>query len=347
MSDSMKRHLERLPGGNFSRCPKADHQPVRVTGPNYILSIIIPVYRVESYIEECLDSVFSQLPASVEVVIVNDGTPDHSAEIIESKYSEWLVEDRVVLIEQENAGPGAARNAGVSRARGRYVGFLDGDDVFLEGYFRLIVEILEQYDIDIIEFGFKRFYDSSDRDRKGYRPFYRFTGMRDLAEVRNQVFAVTTWYPGTRVYKKAIFDEIRFPVGVFYEDTMTISRIYQGNLSVFFLAEPLYGYRFNPNSTTSLHTRAHATDMYRFYTSLTASEHTVPTAILRIRTARTIVYFRNELGKLDFSIEEILKDMRKMEKRWAVLKAIKFPDLFFFMFPATYLWVDYLRLNLR
>ncbi len=56
----------------------------------YTISIIIPVYKVEKYIEECLDSIFSQLPDSVEIIMVNDGTPDRSVDIIKSKYAEWL-----------------------------------------------------------------------------------------------------------------------------------------------------------------------------------------------------------------------------------------------------------------
>lgn len=110
----------------------------------YILSIIIPVYKVEPYIRECLDSVFSQLPSSVEIIIINDGSPDRSIEIVKSNYSRWVASDQVVLIEQDNAGPGAARNSGLSVARGEYIGFLDSDDVLLESYFSTLLSLLDQ-----------------------------------------------------------------------------------------------------------------------------------------------------------------------------------------------------------
>ena len=311
----------------------------------YKLSIIIPIYKVEEYIEECLDSIFSQLPDEVEIILINDGTPDRSMEIIKSKYRDWLESDQVVVIEQDNAGPGAARNTGLEVVRGKYIGFLDSDDILLENYFNLLLEILHAYKTDIVEFGFLRFHELSDIHKEVYQALYTFVGLYELEKVRNEVFSICVWFPWTRIYKRELFDTVRFPVGVFYEDLMTIPHIYLQDLKVYFIDQPLIGYRYNPNSTTALHTESHLKDMYQFYISLAELEDTIPIEILKIRTARGIVYFYNELNVVDFPINDIINDVEKIKKRFDLLKSLKFPDLLFFTLPKLYMIIDRIRLK--
>ena len=311
----------------------------------YKLSIIIPIYKVEEYIEECLNSVFFQLPDNVEIILINDGTPDRSIEIIKLKYADWLIKDQIVLLEQENAGPGAARNTGLDVSRGEYIGFLDSDDVLFENYFTTIFEVVDSHNTDIVEFSFQRFYELSEIRRSEYQSLYKFEGLYNIEEVKNKIFATGVWFPSIRVYKRKLFKKVRFPVGVFYEDLMLISKIYLQNLNVYFLDKPLVGYRFNPNSTTALHTKSHLNDMYQFYMSLSELKNTIPLEILKIRTARGIAYFYNELNTLDFPIYDLLRDIKGIKKQWVLLKNLKFPDLLFFIFPKIYMRVDKIRLE--
>ena len=310
----------------------------------YQLSVIIPVYNVEKYICQCLDSVFVQIEDSVEIVIVNDGTSDSSVDIIKTLYSDWLKKEQVVLLEQENAGPGAARNSGLSIARGEYVGFLDSDDVLLENYFSILLDTLNKYKTDIIEFGFKRFHELSDIKKIRYQPLYTYEGLHEIKEIRNHIFSVGIWFPGTRIYKKELFENIRFAEGVFYEDLMTIPFMYLKDLTTYFLSHPLIGYRFNQNSTTALHSESHAMDMSSFYMSLKELDPTIPIEILKIKTARSIAYFFNELQSLDIPIVQILDDIGRIPKRYDLLKNLKFPDLLFFMLPRLYMLIDKIRL---
>ncbi|RWX43913.1 Glycosyltransferase involved in cell wall bisynthesis [Candidatus Electrothrix aarhusensis] len=311
----------------------------------YILSIVIPIYNVERFIIECLDSVFSQLPKTVEIILVNDGTPDHSIDLIKSNFPEWLQKDQVVLLEQENAGPGAARNYGLSVTRGKYVGFSDSDDILLDKYFIIILNAIKKYKVDIAEFGFQRFHKLTDIKTAKYKPLYTFKGLLNIKEVRNELFAVGAWFPVTRIFKKEIFENRQFPVGVFYEDLMTIPHIYLEDLTAYFIPQPLIGYRFNPNSTTSKHNKSHAMDMYSFYCSLEQLGHTIPIEILRIRTARGLAYFYNELGTLDIRFSNVIKDVKKIKKRFELIKILTFPDRFFFILPSIYMLVDKIRLR--
>ncbi|MFT5212237.1 MAG: glycosyltransferase involved in cell wall biosynthesis [Flavobacterium sp.] len=312
---------------------------------NYILSIIIPVYNTENYVEECFDSVFSQISDVVEIIIIDDGTPDRSVEIIKSKYAKWLASDQVVLIEQSNAGPGAARNSGLAVARGEYIGFLDSDDVILEEFFHTVLSTLKSYKPGVVEFGFQRFHKLIDIDKENYQSVYSFKGMCEVERIRNEVFSVGIWFPSTRVYKRELFESIRMPVGVFYEDLMTIPYIYLKNISLYFIDQPLIGYRFNPNSTTAVHTKSNARDLYQFYMSLSLLENSTPVEILKIKTARGIAYFFNELGPLNIPIAAVIEDIKKIRKGFVLLNNLKFPDLFFFLLPDYYMQFDKFRLT--
>lgn len=106
---------------------------------NTTLSLIIPVYKVEAYIEACLCSVLQQLPDWAEVIIVDDGSPDGSMSIAEEVLCRYPQHKRrVSILRQDNQGLSEARNSGIALAEGRYVGFLDSDDVLLEGYFSIL-----------------------------------------------------------------------------------------------------------------------------------------------------------------------------------------------------------------
>ena len=97
-----------------------------------LISIIVPVYNVEKYLERCLDSILSQTFSDFELILVNDGSTDHSLEICRS-YAEK--DERILLIDQENRGLSAARNAGIAVAKGEYLGFVDSDDYIAQNMY--------------------------------------------------------------------------------------------------------------------------------------------------------------------------------------------------------------------
>lgn len=118
------------------------------------LSVIVPVYNVESWIDRCLESLVAQDFGDFEVVCVNDGSTDASHE----RLAAWEArEPRLRVIDQPNAGPSAARNAGIRAARGDYVSFLDADDRYLPGACGRIVAALDQTGADVLVFGGRAF----------------------------------------------------------------------------------------------------------------------------------------------------------------------------------------------
>ena len=118
-----------------------------------LLSVIIAAYNAGDYIEQCLDSVFSQTFRDFEVICVDDGSTDRTGEILDSRRK---TEDRLAVIHQENRGAGAARNAGLSMAKGKYLSFLDGDDFFDRSLFAKCVDTLEKEKSDIVVYAANR-----------------------------------------------------------------------------------------------------------------------------------------------------------------------------------------------
>ncbi len=311
---------------------------------NVLLSIIIPVYKVEAFVYECLDSVFRQLPDCVEVLVIDDGSPDASMDIIRRGFQPWIDSGVLVLLAQPNAGPGAARNAGLARARGNYIGFLDSDDVLLDGYFNALMDRLELGLADIIEFGFKRFKDGATLATEPHRRLYRLRGLKKLQSVREFVFAKTRWYPSLRIFRRSVLNGFRFPEAVHYEDTMSIPGIFLGNWFIHYLDKPLLGYRERPGSITSNHSRADMETLHRFYQSIPLDA--VPALlVMKVGLARTLTYFYRELKAFDFPMDALIGEFEMIKLSRSAQIALEWPDWFLYKAPRTYMMINTLRVR--
>ena len=107
-----------------------------------LVSIIVPVYQVEAYISECVESLLAQTYTNLEILLVDDGSTDSSGEICD----EYAVkDDRVRVVHQRNQGPSVARNSGLDHMKGEYVAFVDSDDVVLPDFIESLYELLEKH----------------------------------------------------------------------------------------------------------------------------------------------------------------------------------------------------------
>lgn len=112
-----------------------------------LVSVIVPVYNVEKYIDKCVESLLNQDYKNIEVILVDDGTPDRSGDIIDRLKEE---DHRIVVIHQENHGVSSARNAGMAVASGEYITFVDGDDWVDANYVTYFVDLLEKSSCDVV-----------------------------------------------------------------------------------------------------------------------------------------------------------------------------------------------------
>lgn len=217
------------------------------------LSLIIPIYKVEKYIVECLESVCCQLVEGVEVILVNDGTPDRSMEIakdfINEKYSQNL--SQFVFIDQENQGLSGARNTGIQKAKGEYLMFLDSDDVIEQVCFSHLFTILEENEVDLIQFKAYRFRDKST-EKVNFMPDTPYLGSHVINDgILEFVFNTSNWFSWLRVYHKKLFRDRTFPIRKFYEDAYTTPFIFLDVKKIYFVNENLLGYRINNQGITA------------------------------------------------------------------------------------------------
>ena len=218
------------------------------------LSVIIPVYKVEKYIIECLESVCCQLVDGVEVILVNDGTPDNAMLMAHQYISEQYIhlKGQFVFIDQENQGLSGARNTGISVAKGEYLMFLDSDDVIEKEFFLKIFNVLKNQNIDIVQYKAYRFRDDQNQKINFMvdSPFVQQGKLLD-EDVLKFIFNTSNWFAWLRVYKRDLFNDILFPLGRLYEDAYTVPFIILKAKKICFINECLIGYRYNDQGITA------------------------------------------------------------------------------------------------
>ena len=121
---------------------------------NPLLSVVIPVFNVEKYLPECLDSVLNQKYENIEIIAIDDGSTDNSLNILK-KYAKE--NSNITVLSQENSGPSVARNKGVKYAKGKYVHFLDADDFILPETYSSLIKMMMDNELDLIQFSAEPF----------------------------------------------------------------------------------------------------------------------------------------------------------------------------------------------
>lgn len=215
------------------------------------VSVIIPVYNVENYLRECLDSVLAQTLNDIEVICVNDGSTDDSGAILD-EYAKS--DERVVVLHQENTGQGIARNNALKLAKGEYVAFVDPDDLISTDMYEKMYNEAVNNHADVVQCDYEEFYHSGYKNRiclkdKGYEPQTCLRQEEILKSLPvNIVFMV--W---SRIYKRAMIveNDIKFaPLKRAEDHTWSIESLICAN-KVFYIDECFYHYRMNPASTVN------------------------------------------------------------------------------------------------
>ncbi|MFH4451960.1 glycosyltransferase family 2 protein [Vibrio alginolyticus] len=199
------------------------------------LSIICPVYNVEDYITECIDSVLPQLRSNVELILINDGSTDTSGDLI-SSYSSY---SNIKVFHKENGGLSDARNFGLKHSSYDYVAFLDSDDILdkeaLDAIFKLMY-----CDIELISFDVFRFEKNSNSRR-----------VINCEVVTKEGYASKPFYACNKVFKKSLFEKVTFPIGEKFEDISTIPLVISQIQTFAHISSSLYGYRVRPGAITT------------------------------------------------------------------------------------------------
>ncbi len=208
------------------------------------ISIIVPVYDVEAYLHRCVDSILAQSYQDFRLILVDDGGPDNSGAICDD-YAR--ADSRVVVIHQENGGLSAARNAGIdwsfANDDSQWLFFVDSDDFILPDSLQLLLDAANAHGTNISIGGFARTSGETPNVEETEQGSVRWSP-KDLF-IQHNVEAVVAW---GKLYRKSLFEGIRYPLGKLHEDEFTTYKLLFQCSSVSVISAPLYGYYVNESS---------------------------------------------------------------------------------------------------
>ena len=215
-----------------------------------LISVIVPIYKVEAYLERCIGSIVNQTYKNLEIILVDDGSPDSCPDICDA----WKEkDDRIKVIHKKNGGLSDARNYGMQAATGDYITFVDGDDVVSSKYVEYLVKISKCTGADICCINHIEFFELKDIvfDIHGESPFKTYDKYDFLNNnyYESQIInSATAW---GKLYKKGLFKNISFPNGKIHEDTFTTYKLYLKANKIGVSSNKLYFYRKRPGSIMS------------------------------------------------------------------------------------------------
>lgn len=213
-----------------------------------MISIIVPVYKVELFLQECIDSILQQTYRDLEIILIDDGSPDNCGKICD----EYAIKDeRIKVIHKKNGGLSDARNAGLEVCSGEYIAFIDSDDILHPDFIEILYQNLVINKALISCCNFQNFKHTSDIDyRLTENKVETFTGDEFL-----EILYEPHWIPQNvivcnKIYHKSIFEKLRFPLGKLHEDEFVFHEIYNGQKVIVYSPLELYFYRKHESSIT-------------------------------------------------------------------------------------------------
>ena len=288
------------------------------------ISVIIPVYNVENYLKECLDSVANQSFRDIEIICVNDGSTDKSLEILEN-----YTDERIKIINQKNKGLGAARNTGILNAKGKYIFFLDSDDCIDLECLEKVYNNITSNDSDVVLFKFQSFGGkNTNKKGEGFK-IDKIFGDVDYSEftftykdVKRHV--LNSYYSAClKLYKKDLID-FKFPENIFFEDVLFHVKVMLKASKISFVNENLYLYRLNDDSIINSNTKGYdifkVINMVEDYLKSNNYIHEFKTEFANFKIAQILLYIVStnsqtyyKMARDDFNKLSI--DESKIEKR--------------------------------
>ena len=284
-------------------------------------SVLIPVYNVERYLEDCLESVLAQSFCDYQVILVDDGSKDSSGQICDA-YAERYP-DRIMVYHKQNQGLLSARRVGLQQAKGKYICFLDSDDRWVENTLKRLHEIIEQTNSDVVLFCWNRIDENGKVLGDRIQGIFPQTGPIDKKAVFEKMLATTTLNPlCTKCCKRELFD-VDADYSQYYtlqngEDLLqSLPVLYQAN-SFYYLDEALYQYRINMTSITHVYRKG---------------QHRVKNIILPLLYEYMIkmgldsqenrkVFFRRYLASLWSGIDDMYRGTSSKTERYTVLNEL-------------------------
>ena len=219
---------------------------------NRLISVIVPIYKVEPYLKQCVDSIINQTYKNLEIILVDDGSPDGCPHICD-EYAQQ--DNRVRVIHKINGGLSSARNAGLDIATGEYIAFVDSDDWLESDMYRTLVDLLHKYDADVAECAHEKsgIVENTYSDSNGIS--YNETIFDNYYSIINNI-VIEKSMPDLRfevwdkLFKRSVISEVRFKVGQIYEDMYFDREVLKRCRRLVYTSYIGYNYRVNREGST-------------------------------------------------------------------------------------------------
>lgn len=214
------------------------------------VSVIVPVYNVEKYLRKCLGSLVSQTLQDIEIIVVNDGSGDHSQEIID-EFSEKYPE-KIRNFTKENGGLSDARNYGLDRATGEFIGFVDSDDYVTATMFGEMYDLAKKYNAEMVVCNLQKVDEQGNVTQK----LTQIPNMPEVIDLRNNfsVFSDLSYFACNKIFRKELFEDVRFKKGIHFEDIQLIPQLLLKCTTIAQTQNYHYQYLERTDSITKTHT---------------------------------------------------------------------------------------------
>ncbi len=231
---------------------------------NKLVSVIVPVYKVERYLDRCINSLVNQSYSHIEIILVDDGSPDKCPQLCD----EWALQDaRIKVVHKKNGGLSDARNEGLRKSSGKYICFVDSDDYVSTKFVETLYELLHEYNTDMSAVSHKNVFSE---EQEGYENtnHKEITTIFEGEEAIKQLFSNDTFanYAWNKMYKRELFENISFPVGRKMEDLGTTYKLLLSANKIAYSTKVLYYYFQREDSIL------HKVDLDFYRTSLNCRE---------------------------------------------------------------------------
>ena len=203
------------------------------------ISVIVPVYNVEQYLSRCMNSIINQSYSDIEIILIDDGSTDSSGQICDD-YARS--DNRIKVIHKKNGGLSDARNVGLDVACGEFIAFVDSDDFIHKDMFNILLNKMNKYECDIVESGFIKVYENQKINEEEFINDKESIYNREEAMVSTIMDHHCRNFVVNKLYKRKLWDGIRFPYGEFFEDVSTTYKVINKCSKLIKIEQPLYYY---------------------------------------------------------------------------------------------------------
>jgi len=214
---------------------------------NDLISIVVPIYKVEKYLKKCLDSIINQSYRNLEIILIDDGSPDNCGKICD-EYA--IIDNRIKVVHKENGGLSDARNCGIDIAKGKYITFVDSDDYIESQYVEKLYDAIQANNTKMSQCNILIVDDNGEiLEKTGYENISVKTSKELLKELYGEhcIENIVAW---NKMYERELFKDLRYPTGKIHEDEFTTYKILYNIDKVAIANDYLYNYRKNENSIT-------------------------------------------------------------------------------------------------